>query len=122
MTTPLTVWIMESGEMSEGGSIDGVYLDRELARGDFISIATAMCERFGERAPDLAEMSGGGRLRVEVRCDWLTLTAYPVTTAAAIGAAPPGGQHVSDARFPVRDPREIEAEVAADWRDLGGAR
>jgi hypothetical protein len=142
--TPLTglgpqVWIMETGETGEGGYITGVYVDRELARGDFIGQASAMCERFGERAPDLAELGDGGRLRVEVRCDWLTLTSYPVTTATAIGAA--AGQHVSTglascghpanedgecscsswperASFPVVPRGEIDAEVAADVRRL----
>jgi hypothetical protein len=86
---PPVVWIMETGEIQEGGYIAGVYTDRELARGDFYLMATQMCDRFGERAPDLAESSDPGRLRVEVHCDWLTLTAWPVTTATAIPAAPP---------------------------------
>jgi hypothetical protein len=116
MTGTPTVWIMETGETSEGGYITGVYLDRELARGDFVAQASAMCERFGEQAPDLAEMGDGGRLRVEVRCDWLTLTAYPVTTAAAIGAAPPQGQRVSSGLASCGHPADEDGECGcSSW-------
>jgi hypothetical protein len=105
---PPVVWIMETGEANEGGNITGVYMDRELAHGDFVTLAIEMCDRFGERAPDLAEMGEDGRLRVEVRCDWLTLTAWPVRTATAIE----GGQRMADT-----PPGQVLADIAAIEQD-----
>ena len=41
------VWILSTGELSEGGNIVGVYLDRDLAYGDFMDQARQIDDRFG---------------------------------------------------------------------------
>lgn len=79
--TDPVVWILESGEMHEGGTILGVYLERDLAAGRFIVEAERMGRVFGIDSVDQA-MDGG--ITVEAGCDWLTLTPHPVTTRAEI--------------------------------------
>lgn len=71
------VWLLESGEMHEGGVVLGVYLDRGLARGRFIAEAQGMGRIFGIDNVDQA-MDGG--ITVEAGCDWLTLTPHTVIT------------------------------------------
>jgi hypothetical protein len=69
------VWLLEMGEMHEGGAVLGVYLDRDLARGRFIAEAQDMGRTFGIASVDQA-MDGG--ITVEAGCDWLSLTPHPV--------------------------------------------
>lgn len=75
------VWILSHGEMHEGGDIDGVYLDRELARGDFITKAQEMTEVF---ALDDAQQDDNGAIRLSMGCDWLALEPHPVVTRPQI--------------------------------------
>jgi hypothetical protein len=74
------VWIMETGETGEGGSVIGIYASRELAREDFYAQVAIMLDRFCESTPDRAERREDGTLDVQVHCDWLTLRPEPVVT------------------------------------------
>jgi hypothetical protein len=70
-------WILEAGEFGGGGTILGVYLDRDLAAGRFITEAQEMGQRFGI---DSVEEAMDGEIAVESGCDWLTLTPHTVIT------------------------------------------
>lgn len=73
-----TVWILSNGELHEGGTIIGVYLDRELARGAFVKEAQALDARFGI---DDARQEDDGALHLEGGCDWVALEPHPVVVA-----------------------------------------
>ncbi|OEV13803.1 hypothetical protein [Streptomyces nanshensis] len=71
------VWIMMKGEDHEGGTIKGVYLDAELAVGDFLALARQIDTTFGI---DQADRADDGSFHVHGGCDWLSLSPYDVTT------------------------------------------
>lgn len=75
------VWILSHGEMHEGGNIDGIYLDRDLARGDFITKATEMTRVFDL---DDAQQDADGSIRLAMGCDWLALEPHTVVTRPQI--------------------------------------
>lgn len=77
------VWILSEGEMHEGGTIIGVFLDRDLARGQFVTKAQQIHDRF---SIDDIRKDDDGSIHVEGGCDWLSLEPYPVTTAAQLNA------------------------------------
>lgn len=77
MASP-TVWILSEGEMHEGGTIVGVYLDRDLARGALTERAQKLHERF---TIDDAHQDDDGTIRIEGGCDWIALEPHPVVTA-----------------------------------------
>ncbi|OKH91721.1 hypothetical protein AB852_28255 [Streptomyces uncialis] len=79
------VWLLEAGEDHEGGSVLGVFSDREAARGAFLDAAQRM--PFGI---DAAEEEEDGSLRLHGGCDWLTLTPHTVATTEAIEAGDAG--------------------------------
>lgn len=75
-----SVWILEAGEDYEGGSVKGVYTDRDLAADDFLDLVRNLArynsldvDRSGED-PDTCD------LYVHGGCDWISLTRYSVTT------------------------------------------
>lgn len=76
------VWILMSGEMHEGGEILGVSLDRDLARGQFVTAAQRINRSFG--IDDIREDEDGA-IHLEGGCDWLSLEPHTVTTTAQIG-------------------------------------
>ena len=75
------VWILSTGEHHEGGHILGVYLDRELARGDFLTKAQDIARIF---TIDDARQDDDGSIHVSAGCDWLSLEPHPVVTAPAV--------------------------------------
>jgi hypothetical protein len=72
-----TVWILSIGEACEGARIVGVYLDRDLAHGDFVTEAQKIDQSFGIRHVTPAE---DGSILLTGGCDVLTLEPYSVTT------------------------------------------
>lgn len=77
VTSP-TVWILSEGELHEGGTIVGVYLDRDLARGALTERAQELNDRFTIRD---AHQNDDGSIHVEGGCDWIALEPHPVVTA-----------------------------------------
>ncbi|WP_405699100.1 hypothetical protein OG209_05260 [Streptomyces sp. NBC_01383] len=77
------VWILSEGEMHEGGSIVGVYLDRDLARGALAVAAQRLHDRF---TIDDARQEGDGSIHVEGGCDWIALEPHRVVTAHELDA------------------------------------
>lgn len=75
------VWILETGEFGEGGTILGVYMDRDLARGQFVTEAQQLHDRF---TIDDIRQDDDGSIHAEAGCDWLSLTPHPVTTSAQL--------------------------------------
>ncbi|MHC3450778.1 hypothetical protein [Streptomyces prasinus] len=72
------VWILSSGEMSEGGTILGVYMDRDLARGALVTEAQKLHDRF---TISDARQEADGSIHVEGGCDWIALEPHAVVTA-----------------------------------------
>jgi hypothetical protein len=77
------VWILSEGEMHEGGKIIDVYLDRDLAQGDFMEQAAQIAGTFGI---DEVRPEENGSLRVYGGCDWLALEPHTVRTRRALDA------------------------------------
>ncbi|MFM9373234.1 hypothetical protein [Streptomyces sp. Da 82-17] len=77
------VWILSKGEMHEGGDIVGVYLDRDLARGAFVTEAQELHDRFSIGD---AQHDNDGSLRLYGGCDWIALEPHPVVTAPQLDA------------------------------------
>ncbi|MCX4682343.1 hypothetical protein OG413_44990 [Streptomyces sp. NBC_01433] len=75
-----SVWILEAGERQEGGSIKGVYTDRDLALDDFLMEVRDLARRFGLNVDQSGEDPDTKSLYAEGGCDWISLTRYPVTT------------------------------------------
>ncbi|MDQ0809838.1 hypothetical protein QFZ63_001552 [Streptomyces sp. B3I7] len=76
--TGAVVWILSAGEMSEGGNILGVYMDRELARGALVAEAQKLHDRF---TISDARQESDGSIHVEGGCDWIALEPHAVVTA-----------------------------------------
>lgn len=75
----MQVWTLMKGEMHEGGSIIGIYADRDLARGQFATEAQNM--HFGI---DGARQDDDGSIHLEAGCDWLSLEPHDVINRAEI--------------------------------------
>ncbi|MBQ0889995.1 hypothetical protein KBZ94_34585 [Streptomyces sp. RM72] len=75
-----SVWILESGEDYEGGSIRGVYTDRDLAADDFLDLVRDLARYYSLDV----DRSGGDPatcdLYVHGGCAWISLTRYSVAT------------------------------------------
>ena len=78
-----TVWILSEGEQHEGGTILGVYLDKDLARGAFLAKAQELQDRF---SIDDARQGEDGSLHLYGGCDWIALEPHPVVTALELDA------------------------------------
>ncbi|MCX4826647.1 hypothetical protein OG883_44205 [Streptomyces sp. NBC_01142] len=74
------VWILESGEDYEGGSIKGVYTDRDLAADDFLDLVRDLARNNRLDVDRSGEDPATCDLYVHGGCDWISLTRYPVTT------------------------------------------
>ncbi|TXS34755.1 hypothetical protein [Streptomyces sp. OR43] len=74
------VWILSKGEMYEGGTIRGVYLDRDLARGALTAAAQEL-----PFAIDDVRQDDDGAIHIEGGCDWISLKPHPVVTALELG-------------------------------------
>ncbi|MDX2986532.1 hypothetical protein [Streptomyces caniscabiei] len=77
------VWVLSSGEMHEGGTIQGIYTDRVLARGEFTKRAQALQDRF---SIDDARQDEDGSIHLSGGCDWIALEPHPLITAVQLDA------------------------------------
>lgn len=77
----MQVWILMQGELSEGGSVEGVFATRELGHGAFAKLAQELNDRFGIRE---AEVNEDGGLYLEGGCDWIELKPFDVVEQLAI--------------------------------------
>lgn len=77
-----TVWILSTGENNEGGDVIGVYADRDLARGQLITEAHKIRDRFNE-IRDLHEEADGS-IHFSGGCDWLSLKPHQVVSRQEI--------------------------------------
>lgn len=81
------VWILETGEDSEGGRILGVYGSKDAAFADFATEAADLHGRFAGRGIDEADQrQEDGSLYLHAGCDWLSLTPHEVITAPQLTA------------------------------------
>ncbi|MFJ2067050.1 hypothetical protein ACIOIM_29185 [Streptomyces albidoflavus] len=78
---PPQVWLLMQGEDHEGGDVLGVFVTRDVARGEFIAAARRLHFEI-----DGAEEREGGSLHLHAGCDWLSLTPHAVATTEAIEA------------------------------------
>lgn len=79
----MKVWILSKGEMHEGGHVLGVYADRDLARGAFLTEAQEIDRTFGISSADQA---ADGALELIGGCDWVSLEPHDVITRNEIAA------------------------------------
>jgi hypothetical protein len=80
----MQIWILSKGERHEGGSILGVYADRDLARGAFLTEARILDGMFGISD---AQQDDDGALHLEGGCDWVSLEPHAVIDRQQIEAA-----------------------------------
>jgi hypothetical protein len=81
----MKVWILTAGEDHEGGQVDSVYADRDLAAGRFMEMAKELSERFG-RGLDQPMVSDDGSLYIHSGCDWVSLDPHDLIEQNAIEA------------------------------------
>lgn len=81
----MKVWVLTEGEDHEGGHVDSVYAERELAAGRFMEMAKDLSERFGQGL-DMPISSGDGSLYIHSGCDWVSLEPFDLIEQKAIGA------------------------------------
>jgi hypothetical protein len=85
------VWVLETGELSEGGRILGIYTEADLARADLAGRIAQLLIDSGEYEVSLATADPALRsLYAEVRCDWVRLGAELVTTQYQVRTVPDG--------------------------------
>lgn len=73
-TTRPTVWILTTGELYEGGNVQGVYATKDLAKDDFLTAV--------QRIPfdiDKAWVDDDQAVHVEGGCDFVDLVPHTVT-------------------------------------------
>lgn len=68
-----TIWILSKGEQHEGGEVLGVYADRDLARGHFLTEAQSMCFPIKD-----AQQDPNGAIHLYAGCDYLALEPHPL--------------------------------------------
>lgn len=73
------VWILSKGELHEGGEVLGVYADRDLASGQFLTEAQNL-----SFAIDDARQGEDGSILIEAGCGWLALEPHPLITQAQL--------------------------------------
>ncbi|MCI3279136.1 hypothetical protein [Streptomyces cylindrosporus] len=78
------VWILSKGILQEGGDIIDVYLDRELALGDFLTHAAQIAQGNGKIYNPRA--SDDGALHLSGMSEWLALEPHTVRTKRSLGA------------------------------------
>lgn len=79
----MKVWVLTAGEDHEGGHVDSVYAERDLAAGRFMEMAKELSERFG-RGLDLPVSAGDGSLYIHSGCDWVSLDPHDLIEQNAI--------------------------------------
>jgi hypothetical protein len=82
----MRVWILTTGEDHEGGEVDSVYAERDLAAGRFMEMAEDLAKRFG-RGLDVPVSAGDGSLYIHSGCDWVSLDPHDLIEQRAIGAS-----------------------------------
>jgi hypothetical protein len=75
------VWILSSGELSEGGNVIGVYATKDLAQDDFLTAAQKI--PFGI---DKAWKDDDEAVHVQGGCDWVSLEPHAVKTQRELNA------------------------------------
>lgn len=65
------VWILSKGEQHEGGEVLGVYADRDLAKGQFVTEAQNL-----SFAIDDAKQDADGSIHLYAGCDFLSLEPH----------------------------------------------
>jgi hypothetical protein len=73
------VWVLSQGEDHEGGTVLGVFANKEIAKGPFMEAA--------QNIPfdlDGAWQDETGAVRAHGGCDWVSLEPHQVITQAAI--------------------------------------
>jgi hypothetical protein len=89
------VWILSKGEHHEGGSVLGVFAERDLARGQFVIEAQNMAF-----AIDDARQEDDGSIHLDAGCDWLALEPHPLTVREEL---PAQRQYLDDHGDPLLD-------------------
>lgn len=77
-----TVWLLESGEQSEGGATLGIYADRDLAKSDLVEAATAM-DALNRRVYNTGvtvSVETDGTINIASKSEWLSLTPRALVT------------------------------------------
>ena len=72
------VWILSKGILQEGGDIIDVYLDRQLALGDFLTHAAQVAQGNGKIYNP--RESDDGALHLSGMSEWLSLEPHTVRT------------------------------------------
>ncbi|MFF8589972.1 hypothetical protein ACF061_00790 [Streptomyces sp. NPDC015220] len=76
------VWILSQGEDHEGGTVLGVYANKEAAKGPFVEAA--------KRIPfdlDSAWQDDDGAVHAHGGCDWVSLEPHPLITSTQLGSS-----------------------------------
>lgn len=73
------VWLLQRGELNEGGQVEGVYLSRDLAVDDFVDLVRDLANRFGLDEGGTGEEPNGA-FYAQGGCDWISLAPFPVRT------------------------------------------
>lgn len=79
----LKVWILSSSKDHEGGHIDSVFAERELAADRFMDLAKGLNDRFG-LGLDVPVSGGDGSLYIHSGCDWVSLDPHDLVSQLAI--------------------------------------
>jgi hypothetical protein len=75
------VWILSTGEQHEGGRVLGVYADKELAKGQFVTEARNL-----HFAVDDAQQDPNGAIHLYAGCDFLSLEPHQLIVRNEIEA------------------------------------
>lgn len=79
----LNVWILSSSKDHEGGHVDSVFAERELAADRFMELAKGLNDRFG-LGLDVPVSGGDGSLYIHSGCDWVSLDPHDLMGQFAI--------------------------------------
>ncbi|MFG2526162.1 hypothetical protein [Streptomyces sp. NPDC048527] len=87
-TTGPAVWILTTGELYEGGTVQGVYATKDLAKDDFLTAV--------QRIPfaiDKAWVDDDQAVHVEGGCDFVDLVPHTVTVRRELTCPPTAPAH-----------------------------
>lgn len=76
VSKPSHVWLVEHGEMNEGGSVDAVRFNRGDAVDVFLKVARKYGVELSDRVRDGLADPGKKMVIAHSGCDWLALTWY----------------------------------------------
>lgn len=77
-TAPV-VWVLSSGEDHGGGTVLGVYADKQAAKGPFAQAARSI-----PFDVDAAWQDEDGAVHAHGGCDWVSLVPHPLITRTQI--------------------------------------